>query len=145
MDGCVWWLRLMSVLPIPKVLWIRGLIFKQKRKKYPSAHFLSCTIFFISPILVFYLKVIFMWRPFWCFLLTVFFVLSYMFIRYCVVFKWDKEKVVWSNIQGGCQTLKILKSMNNIKFQFNLIQEKTLKTLKYINICILVNATLQPS
>ena len=55
-DGCVWWLRLTSFLPIPKGSWIGGLILKQEGTKYPSAHFLFCTIFVISPSWVFYLK-----------------------------------------------------------------------------------------
>ena len=44
-DGCVWWLRLISVLPIPKVLRIGDLILKQERIKYRSAHVVPYSLF----------------------------------------------------------------------------------------------------
>ena len=88
-DGCVWWLRLVVdfCFPNPKSFVNRGFNFERREDQIPL-----CTLSFLYHILYFpYLKILFegfyTWRPFWCFLLTMFCVLRYMFIHYFVVFK----------------------------------------------------------
>ena len=156
---CVWYSRLISVLPIPifqVIFWkivrtpgIGGLILKREKTRY-SLYTLAFVPYYLFPILEY-----FIYRSFYIKTVVVFVTYRVVLYFYPVSCTLQMRLRKGLMVQGVCQALTILKTLNliyspwkpwiSVQFKERILKAFKIPSICIIIICILISVILHSS